>query len=407
MKLTKTKITAANKKGRYGDGRGLWLVVGPNGRKSWAFLFSINKRHRHMGLGSVDYMNLDEARDRALELRRLVKRGIDPLAQLQAERAANQDTFHPSAVCVPTFDEVAEQVRDLRVRELTNEKHKKGWLSSLSTYVYPHARGVPVDQLKSADFLAALENLRLEKPDTARKLRFKILNVLDHAARHDWIDEAKLAKIRRDLNSLKIKRSKNHNNYVALPYADLPPLIGKVRDSTVISARALHFLILTGARSEEARRARWREIDMDTRTWTIPKERMKTRERDHVVPLSEQALVLLRSLYREENSDLLFPSPTKAGQPVSDMMLLKIARSKSGRSDIHVHGLRASLRTWVAEQTNYPSEVAEAALAHVVPSEVERAYKRTTFFDKRRELMAAWADYCYGQSGDKVVALRA
>lgn len=218
MRLTKTKIAAAKTKGRYGDGRGLWLVVGPNGRKTWAFLYSLNKRHRHMGLGSIDFMDLDQARDKALELRRLVKRGIDPLAQLEAERAANGGRAPLSERPVPTFEEVAQLLRDIRIKELTNEKHKRGWLSSLSTYVYPHVRDIPVGAVKSADFLAALEGLRLDKPDTARKLRFKILNVLDHAARHDWIDEAKLAKIRRDLNSIKIKRSKNKNNYVALPY---------------------------------------------------------------------------------------------------------------------------------------------------------------------------------------------
>lgn len=419
MKLTKAKIAAAKpaspsaksgkpRNARYGDGRGLWLVVGPNGRKTWAFAYSINKRHRTMGLGSIDFMDLDEARDKALELRRLVKRGIDPLAQIEAERAANQGRLPASERGAPPFDEVAEMVRDIRTRELTNEKHKRGWLSSLSTYVYPHVKGVPIDQVTYADFEKALDGLRLEKPDTARKLRFKILNILDHAARYDWIDEARLAKIRRDLNSIKIKRSKNQNNYVALPYADVPALMAKLHGSTVISHRALNFLVLTAARSEEARDARWSEIDLEAATWTVPKERMKTRDKDHVVPLSAQALELVRSLYREEGSDLLFPSPTKAGQSVSDMMLLKVARGKSGRSDITVHGFRSTFRTWVAEQTNYPSEVAEAALSHVIPSEVERAYKRTTFLDKRRELMAAWAAFCAGTgNADNVVPIRA
>ena len=181
MKLTQARIKAAkphpNQSGhrrhaKYGDGRGLWLMVDPNGNKSWAFLYTINKRSRHMGIGPLansdavddpqpgDPLTLDQARDRAVELRRLVKRGIDPLAQREADRAANMGRVPLSERPVPTFDEVAEMVRDIRVKELTNEKHKKGWLSSLTTYVYPHVKGVPVDQVTSADFLKALEALR-------------------------------------------------------------------------------------------------------------------------------------------------------------------------------------------------------------------------------------------------------
>jgi integrase len=295
-------------------------------------------------------------------------------------------------------------VRDIRIKELTNEKVKAGWLSSLTTYVYPHVKGVPIDQVTSSDFLKALEGLRHDHPDTARKLRFKILNILDHAASHDWIEEARLAKISRDVKKLKIQREKQRHPH--LPYADVPAFITALRDRPGFSARALEFLILTAARSQEVRGATWSEIDLETGVWSIPKERMKARE-PHTVPLGKQALRILKSLHKEENSDLVFPSATKAGQQMSDMTLLQVLR-RMGRDDVSVHGFRATFRTWVAEETSYPSEVAEAALAHKIPNEVERAYKRTTFFEKRRELMKSWGAYCDGPAtGAKVVPIKA
>jgi integrase len=412
MKLTQAKVKAAKphpnqnghrRHGKYGDGRGLWLMVDPNGNKSWAFLYTINKRSRHMGLGSIEELDLDAARDRALELRRLVKRGIDPLAQLQAERAANQGRVPMSERPVPTFDEVAEQVRDIRIKSLTNEKVKAGWLSSVITYVYPHVKGVPIDQVTYGDLEKALEGLRHGHPDTARKLRFKLLNILDHAAAHDWIDEARLAKISRELKKLKIQREKERHPH--LEYKQMPDFITDLRKRPGFSARALEFLILTAARSQEVRGAMWSEIDLEGGVWSIPKERMKAREA-HSVPLSKQALLILRSLHRESDSDLVFPSVTKAGQQMSDMTLLQVLR-RMGRNDVSVHGFRATFRTWVAEETSYPSEVAEAALAHKIPNEVERAYKRTTFFEKRRELMEAWASFCDGPAtGEKVVPIK-
>jgi integrase len=412
MKLTVAKIKAAkphpNQSGhrrhaKYGDGRGLWLMVDPNGNKSWAFLYTINKRSRHMGIGSIEELYLDAARVRALELRRLVKRGIDPLAQLQAERAANQGRVQPSERPVPTFDHVADDVRKIRIKELTNEKVKAGWLSSVITYVYPEVKGVPIDQVTFGDLEKGLERVRHERPDTARKLRFKLLNILDYAASHDWIDEARLAKISRDLKKIKIQKDKQGHPH--LDYNELPDFMTKLRTRPGFSARAMEFLILTAARSQEVRGATWSEIDLDAALWSIPKERMKARE-PHTVPLSEQAVAILKGLHREQGSDLVFPSATKAGEQMSDMTLLQVLR-RMDRKDISVHGFRATFRTWVAEQTSYPSEVAEAALAHKIPNEVERAYKRTTFEQKRRELMQLFASYCDGPAtGDKVVSIR-
>jgi integrase len=277
MKLTVAKIKAAkphpNQSGhrrhaKYGDGRGLWLMVDPNGNKSWAFLYTINKRSRHMGIGSIEELDLDGARDRALELRRLVKRGIDPLAQLQAERAANQGRVQPSERPVPTFDHVADDVRKIRIKELTNEKVKAGWLSSVITYVYPEVKGVPIDQVTFGDLEKGLERVRHERPDTARKLRFKLLNILDYAASHDWIDEARLAKISRDLKKIKIQKDKQGHPH--LDYTELPDFMTKLRTRPGFSARAMEFLILTAARSQEVRGATWSEIDLEAGVWSIP-----------------------------------------------------------------------------------------------------------------------------------------
>ena len=415
MKLTQAKVKAAKphpkqdghrRHAKYGDGRGLWLMVDPNGNKSWAFLYTINKRSRHMGLGSLLDLDLDAARDKALELRRLVKRGIDPLAQLQAERASNQGRLPASEHPVPTFDAVAEKVIEARAKRWRNDKSEAQWKATLETYAYPVLKGVPVNQITTADVRKVLEPIWDEKPDTAKKLRQRIMVVLEDAVADDLMQPEQIVKITAGLKkALQPHGKRKKNGHAALPHEELPGFMTKLRTRPGFAARALEFTILTAARSGETRGAVWSEIDLDNGVWTVPADRMKAAE-EHKVPLSAPALALLRGLHKEEDSELVFPSPTKAGEAMSDMTLLQVLR----RMDVEatVHGFRATFRSWVAERTNFPGEVAEAALAHQIPNEVERAYKRTTFFEKRRELMKAWASYCDGPAtGDKVVPIKA
>lgn len=355
MKLTLAKIRAAKpapqttghrRHARIGDGRGLWLMVDPNGRKSWAFFYTLDKRRRQMGLGSIDLMTLDAARDEALRLRKLVKRGIDPLAQQEAERAANQRAVPTGGRPNPTFEEVAETVIGQRKAKMTNAKAQDQWPATLKTYVYPTIGGVPVNQITPSDVSTILEAIWDSKNETASRVRQRIKTVLDYAARHDWIEEAALAKLSRTMADFKKRPPDEVEGHKAMPADRAPGFMARLREKDAISAKALQFLILTGGRSGQVRGATWAEIDTDTGLWVVPKDRMKKRHSDHRVPLAPAALALLQSLHREEASDLLFPSPTRAATPISDNTLNKIM-SDMGEASVP-HGFRATFSTWAA-----------------------------------------------------------
>lgn len=409
MKLTIAKIRAAKpadqttghrRHARYGDGRGLWLMVDPNGRKTWAFLYTIAKKRRHMGLGSVDHLTLDQARDEALRLRGLVKRGIDPLAVKEAERAANLGTT-PVAVAskrVPTFDEVAETVIEQRTANMTNRKAKDQWRATLTTYAYPKLKGIPVDQVSPTDVATILEAIWDTKNETASRVRQRIKTVLDYAARHDWIEETALAKLSRTMADFKKRSDDDKEGHKAMLAARAPAFMDRLREKPAISAKALQFLILTGARSGQVRGATWDEIDLDRALWIAPRDRMKKRHNDHRIPLAPAAVSLLRSLHREEASNLVFPSPTKPGTPMSDNTLNKIMSDM--KEEAVPHGFRATFSTWAAEQ-GYDSQLIEAALHHKDTNRVRAAYQRTDFLDRRGPLMDHWAAWLAGDAAHR------
>jgi integrase len=403
MKLTIAKIRAAKpapqtsahrRHARYGDGRGLWLLVDPNGKKSWAFFYTIDKRRRQMGLGSIELLGLDAARDEALRLRKLVKRGIDPLAQIEAERAANRGTILPGEKLTPTFEEVAEKVIAQRKAKMTNRKAADQWPNTLKTYVYPTIGAVPVNRITTSDVSTILETIWEEKNETASRVRQRIKTVLDYAARHDWIEEATLAKLARTMSDFKKRSPEEVEGHKALPVDEAPGFMARLREKEAISAKALQFLILTGGRSGQVREATWEEIDLDAALWVVPKERMKKRHSDHRVPLAPDAVALLRTLYRERESTLLFPSPLKPGSPVSDNTMRKLMR-EMGEGDAVPHGFRSTFSTWAADQ-GYDSQLIEAALHHKDENKVRKAYQRTDFLERRRPLMEEWAAYLAG-----------
>ncbi|WP_294289102.1 site-specific integrase [uncultured Sphingomonas sp.] len=416
MKLTIAKIRAAKpadqttgnrRHARYGDGRGLWLMVDPNGRKTWAFLYTINKKRRHMGLGSIDHLTLDQARDEALRLRGLVKRGIDPLAVKEAERAANLGIAPvvSAAKRVPTFDEVVEKVLPQRTAKMTNEKAKAQWCSTLETYAYPKLKGVPVNQITPSDLAGILEGLwsptdpnERAKVDTGMKLKQRIRIVLDYAARHDWLGETALAKLSRTMADFKKGADNDKEGHKSMPAADAPAFMARLREKHAISAKALQFLILTGARSGQVRGATWDEIDLERALWTASRDRMKKRHSDHRVPLAPAAVALLRSLHREEASNLVFPSPTKAATPMSDNTLNKIM-SDMGEEAVP-HGFRATISTWAAER-GYDSQLIEASLHHKDTNKVRAAYQRTDFLDRRKPMMDEWAAFLEGEAAHR------
>ncbi|ANU08457.1 Prophage CP4-57 integrase [Paraurantiacibacter namhicola] len=388
--LTATAVKAANAPGRYGDGDGLFLLVGKGGAKSWIVRIQKDGRRRDIGLGSASKVPLKLARERAGEVREQIEVGIDPVA----ERA--------KAAGIPTFREAARQVHAEHKASWKNAKHKAQWLSTLESYAFPAFGDRLIAHVDAPAVRDALAAIWLEKPETARRLRQRIRTVIDWAVAKGYRDAALAMPV---IDKALPKQRAKVRHHKAVPYADLPAFMGQLRASESMGRLALEAVILTAARSGEVRLATWGELDLDAATWAIPAERMKA-GREHIVPLSSQAVALFRRMqvHRREDSDaaLVFPG-LKRGRPLSDMTLTKAMRDM-GRTETP-HGFRSTFRDWVAEQTTWPADLAEAALAHVVSDKTVAAYQRGSMLEKRRDLMAAWADYCDGASGGNVVRL--
>jgi integrase len=383
MKLTDTKIAKA-KPGKHGDGRNLWLIVSPSGAKRWEFRYTIGGKSREMSLGPADLLDLDSARVRALELRKAIRDGMDPLTvrnQARKRRAV-------------TFKEVAEDCIQSLIPTWTNDKSEGQWRQTLTAYAYPKLGSMNVADITTDDVYAVLEPIWTTKAETAGRLRARIEKVLDRATARRLRTGDNPARLKGNLDHLlakqsKVKRVKSH---AALPYAEMGSFMADLRTREGVAARALEFAILTAARTGESIGARWSEIDMAAAVWTIPAERMKAR-RDHRVPLSQPALALLRDLPRDPESDYVFISPVSKGEPLSNMALLATLK-RMKRADLTAHGFRSTFRDWAAETTAYPDAVVEMALAHAIGNAVEAAYRRGDLFEKRKRLMADWARYC-------------
>lgn len=373
--------------GRYHDGDGLMLDVKPSGSKSWVVRLQAQGRRRDFGLGSFKDIGLSEARDLAEDLRKKLRRGIDPIAARQKAQAT------------PTFAEAAGTVHTEHQRGWRNGKHSAQWLSTLKTYAFPTIGELRVDQVTTGQVRDLLGEIWLTKPETARRVRQRIGTVLDFAHGKGWREPFVMAAVNKSLP----KQPRKSGRFEALPYAKVPALIAKLGERESIGRLALEALILTAARSGEVRLARWSELDLEAATWTISAERMKA-GKTHTVPLSQAALRVFRRAaeLRMAGSDLAFPG-VKRGKPLSDMTLLKILRDM--KLNATVHGFRSAFRDWCAEETSVPGEVAEAALAHAIPNKVEAAYRRTDFFEKRRKLMDAWGAFC-SRSGAQIVTLK-
>jgi integrase len=398
-KLTALAVQRA-RPGRYGDGDGLYLQVSPTGTKSWFFRYRLpgsvssngKPLSREMGLGSLSTFTLAEARGRAREQRQLVARGLDPIAERDKASARQSITF------ARALD------RYLQHQHWRSIKHRKQWLSTLKTYA---ASIMPLDvaAIQRRQILAILEPIWWSKNETATRVRGRIEIVLDWAKAHQYRDGENPARFKGNLEIAlparsKVRRVKHH---AALPYAELPSLMTALREQEGIGAQALQFTILTAARTGESTGARWSEINLDAKVWTIPAARMKG-GRDHQVPLSDQAVAVLRTLGAAEPNAFVFLS--KSHRPLVDVAMPRILQ-RIGRTDLTVHGFRSSFRVWAAEATDFPREVAEAALAHVVADKTEAAYQRSTFFEKRRRMMAAWGRFCGGdQDSADVISLR-
>lgn len=381
-KLNPLAVQNIKEPGRYNDGDGLILEVRPGGSKSWVARLQSNGRRRDYGLGSFKDVTLSEAREKAREYRKALRNGLDPL---EAKRLARE---------IPTFEKAAKAYHGEWKKHRRNAKHEAQWLSTLKAYAFPRFGSLRVDQIGPGQVRDALADIWLTKPETARRVRQRIGKVLDYAHGNGWRPAFTMAAVNGSLPEQPNKSGRHE----AMPYAQVPAFLEALRERTSMGRLALEALILTAARSGEIRGARWSELDLDAGTWTVPAERMKAKK-EHVVPLSPAAIDVFKraAVFRIEGTDLVFYG-AKRGKPLSDMTLLKVLRDL--KQPYTVHGFRSSFRDWVAEQTSTPSEVAEAALAHAIPNKVEAAYKRTNFYEKRRQLMQAWATFCSGRAAE-------
>jgi integrase len=389
--LTAVRIRNA-KPGKYADGNGLYLVVDLSGAKRWVFRTVIHGKRRELGMGGLSIVSLTEAREEAARLRRIARKGGDPLAERRQERRM-----------VPTFEEAARQVHEARSVTFRNVKHRADWLSSLTAYVFPVFGSRPVDQIQSADVLNALSPIWNEKPETARRVRQRIRTVFDWCKVNAHCSSNPVEGVTRALPQHNTKQE----HLAALPYAEVPAFIGALRQANTAAAIKLAFelLILTAARTSEIILARWNEIDLEAKTWTVPAERMKAKV-EHRVPLSARCLEILKAAKEiSGDGEYIFPGRS-AKQPLSNMSFLMTLR-RMERGDITAHGFRSSFRDWAEEKTNTQRSDVEAASAHRVENKVEAAYLRTDLFEKRRRLMDSWATFATAKQAQKVVSIRA
>jgi len=387
-KLTALDVARASE-GMYGDGGGLWLQV-KRGR-SWIFRYTFGGKARSLGLGSAAVVPLKRARELALEHRRLIAEGTDPLAHKRARRAAAM----ADAAGLVTFKEFAEDYIRSHQGAWRSPQHLRQWHSSLRAIAYPVFGDMPVCDITTALILKALKGVWHTTPETARRTRGRIEQILNAAKAAGLRSGENPAAWRGHLETLLPvpRKLQKIQHFAALPYQEVPAFMHALRLRRGIGAHALHFLILTAARTGEVVSARWDEIDLDRRVWIIPGERMKA-GREHRVPLSEPAVALLQVLWDTRKSEYVFTGIV--GGKMGDSTMLNVLRLM-GRPDIVVHGFRSSFRDWAAETTNYQHEVVEMALAHAISNQVEKAYRRGDLFEKRARLMNAWADYCSHQ----------
>lgn len=401
MALTANGIkNPAMRPGYHHDSKGLYLRVLPSGGKSWAYRYGFGGKLREMSLGPLDWLtedrslavglNLEEARAAHAAARRILKvERRDPLAVRRAETTATL----VATVKSMTFAECAERYIEAHRAGWRNAKHAAQWPQSLEAYVYPVFGELPVEAVDLGLVLRVIEPLWTTKTETASRVRGRIESVLDWATTRKYRTGENPARWKGHLENLLPRPDKVRSveHLAAVDYVELPAFMARLREVESDAARALEFTILTGARTGEVVGARWSEIDLAERLWTIPTGRMKA-GREHRVPLSAAAMAALPSVQGG--------STGKVFQIAEHGMLRLVRTLAPGKT---VHGFRSAFSDWCAERTNFPSEVREMALAHAVGSKVEAAYRRGDLFEKRRQLAEAWSQYCAGAVGGVVV----
>jgi integrase len=374
--LSALKVRQVSKPGKYADGNGLYLVVDPSGAKRWLLRIMIQGKRTDMGLGGADLVSLAEAREKALEFRKVARAGGDPLA---AKREARK--------IYPTFKVAAETVHEEHKAAWSNPKHVQQWINTLTQYAFPIIGDMKINKIETPDVLRVLSPIWLKKPETARRVRQRMASVFDWAKASGYREgDNPVEGVSRGLP----KQTDRDNHHAAMPFAEVPAFMKQLRDNEAnrISKLAFELLILTATRTSEILLARKNEIDLKAKLWTIPAERMKAK-RVHRIPLSDRAIEILKeAMTLSAGSDYLFPGRSNE-KPMSNMVFIAMLRRME--TNYTPHGFRSSFRDWAAETTSFPREVVEMALAHTIENKVEAAYRRGDLLDKRRELMTAWS----------------
>lgn len=387
-KLTAMKVARISKPGKYADGKGLYLQVTKALVKSWLFRYELHKVEHAMGLGPLHTVGLADARELARKARLLLNEGIDPMQH----KAATIEKAKANQAKNKIFNECMAEYIKSHKESWSNEKHQKQWEATLLEYACPHFGKMNVRLVNTELVLRVLEPIWKTKTETATRVRERLERVLSWASTMGYREGENPARWHGHLQELlpapsKIKTVKHHPS---LPYMEVGAFYRLLQVEKGIAARALQFAILTACRTGEAIFAKWEEFDLSRGVWEIPKERMKAKKA-HRVPLVKETLAILE---RVQGLDPVWVFPgRKEGSPMSNMAMANVLE-RMQRGDITVHGFRSTFRVWAAEQTVYPKEMAELALAHAVGSAVEEAYQRSDLFERRRALMKDWADWC-------------
>jgi integrase len=394
-RLKDLQVKRLSKPGAYPDGEGLYLQVRDSGAKDWFYRYEVAGKGRKRGLGSYPTVSLEQAREDALECRQLRKNGVDPIERsknLELEKALDNAK-------ATTFKECADTYINTHKHGWRDERHEYQWRKSLENYAYPVIGDLPVQSIDIDLVMKVIEPIWFDKTETASRVRQRIENILDLATVRKLRIGDNPALWRGRLDKLLPKRSKVQKqiHFAAMDYRDVPEYFQSLRTKDTIASKALAFTILTATRTSESRGAVTDEIDLKGNIWVIPDSRMKA-DREHRVPLSGEALKIIEEVkpFKRQTDEFLFPGRT-GDKPTSASSLLKIVKQHD--ETLTVHGFRSAFRDWCAEQTNFPREVAEAALAHSLKDKTEAAYQRGDLFEKRSKLMDQWAQYCLKGKG--------
>ncbi len=400
-KLSALEVARIKDIGKHPLGEGLYLQVSKSGSRSWLFRYSITKKSTWMGLGSCNVVSLAEVRAKTLSLRKALLDGVNPLLQKnlleQAQRLSEAKLI--------TFDECANRYISAHKSGWKNKKHISQWENTLKTYVSPVFGNVSIQDVDTALVMRVLEPIWDTKNETADRVRGRIERIIGWATVQKYRIGNNPALWRGHLDNLlamrkKVRKVEHHS---ALPFKDLADFMTSLRKIESVASLALEFTILTATRTSEALNAKWDEFNIEDKYWLIPAERMKAGV-EHKVPLSEEAVKILRTLEARAINEFVFPGKKKT-KPLSNMAMLQIIRRLG--FNVTTHGFRSTFRDWAAECTYFGNEVVEKALAHTISNKVEAAYRRGDLFDKRRKLMNTWAEYSRSsRTENRVIELR-